>query len=215
MTIQFSPKGHKYHVGKREVPSVTHIVGDKLDDFLFNGAGMDMIRKAGEFGTVVHELCHFYNTNGHLPKEGEKIHDPENKVITVDAEMLRFAKGWVNLLEHRNWIPYKSEIVVGSTRRKFAGRLDNLIKDKSRLIHLVDLKVRTSIPASVALQTAGYKLAYEEMFREKISYRWCAQLTGVKEGYKLYPLKGLMDEYVFTCKLISLQWDISNAGKNL
>jgi len=34
-------------------------------------------------------------------------------------------------------------------------------------------------------------------------------------GYKLYPLKGLMDEMVFTCKVVSLNWDVENAGKTL
>jgi len=199
--ISFNSDKHIYRLENREMLNVTRIIGGNLDDFLFNGATMDNIRKAGKFGTLVHDLCHEFNETG--------------KIKTTDKEARRYVNGWVQLLENKQWSPYKSEIIVYSRKYKFAGRLDSLLRDKSNFIHLVDIKVRSSIPVTVKLQTAGYKIAHEEMTGEKISYRWCVNLTGKGIGYVLYPLKGLMDAHTFICKAISMQWDMTWAGKNL
>ena len=61
-----------------------------------------------------------------------------------------------------------SEIVVGSRKHKFGGRIDILARDRKGRLILVDFKTSKHVAPDMFMQVALYKLAYEEMYGEKI-----------------------------------------------
>ena len=86
-----------------------------------------------------------------------------------------------------------SEIVVGSRKYGFGGRLDILARDKKGRLILADFKTSKWIAPSMFSQVAAYKLAYEEMYGEKIHK--CAIIQCPREwnernqGFGVYPVK--------------------------
>jgi hypothetical protein len=86
-----------------------------------------------------------------------------------------------------------SEIVVGSRKYKFGGRIDILARDKKGRLILVDFKTSKHVAPDMFMQVAMYKLAYEEMYGEKI-YK-CAiiqcprEWTERNQGFGVYNFK--------------------------
>jgi len=86
-----------------------------------------------------------------------------------------------------------SELTVGSRKYKFGGRIDILARDKKGRLILVDFKTSTHVAPDMFMQVAMYKLAYEEMYGEKI-YK-CAiiqcprEWTERNQGFGVYNFK--------------------------
>lgn len=86
-----------------------------------------------------------------------------------------------------------SEIVVGSREHKFGGRIDILARDRKGRLILVDFKTSKHVAPDMFMQVAMYKLAYEEMYGEKI-YK-CAivqcprEWTERNQGFGVYNFK--------------------------
>lgn len=62
-----------------------------------------------------------------------------------------------------------SELVIGSRKHKYGGRIDILARDRKGKLILVDIKTSTWVSPSYFGQVALYKYGYEEMYGVKIS----------------------------------------------
>ena len=86
-----------------------------------------------------------------------------------------------------------SEIMVGSKRYMFGGRIDILARNRKGGLVLIDFKTSKHVSPSMFSQVAAYKLAYEEMTDQKIVK--CAIVQCPREwteknmGFGVYPVK--------------------------
>jgi len=85
-----------------------------------------------------------------------------------------------------------SEIMVGSRKYKYGGRIDILARDRKGRLVLVDFKTNKWVSPEMFSQVAAYKTAYEEQYGEKIHR--CAivqcprEWTETNMGFGVYPV---------------------------
>ena len=94
-----------------------------------------------------------------------------------------------------------SEIIVGSRKYGFGGRIDILARDRKGRLVLVDFKTSKHVGPSYFAQVAGYKLAYEEMYGEKI-YKVAIlqsprEWTIKNQGFGVYPFSHVKYRAIF------------------
>ncbi len=105
-----------------------------------------------------------------------------------------------------------SEIMVGSRKYKYGGRIDILARDRKGRLVLVDFKTNKWVAPSMFAQVAAYKLAYEEQYGEKI-YR-CAIIQCPREwtehnlGFGVYPVKAVA-KYKAIFTFILKTWELT------
>lgn len=94
-----------------------------------------------------------------------------------------------------------SEILVGSQKYGYCGRLDILARDKKGRLVLLDLKTSKWISPSYFSQVAAYGIAYEEMTGEKIGKYAIVQcpreFTEMNQGFGIYPVKVAKYKQIF------------------
>lgn len=101
----------------------------------------------------------------------------------------RFCEFW-----GRSGLTYEaSELVVGSRKYGYAGRIDILARNRKRGLVLLDFKTSKHVSPAYFAQVALYKTAYEEQTGEKIGK--CAIVQCPREwteqnmGFGVYPVK--------------------------
>ena len=142
------------------------------------------IRKdtALETGSRVHLLLEAYIKNG---KEIPKQEDSE-----VQECVNRFME-WVN--QHKiEWLA--SELLVGSEMYKFAGTLDAIARLDNKLV-LIDFKSSKQISiGEYGLQTAGYKIALEELGCPDIEERIIVRLPKDGSDIEIHKIETSFEE---------------------
>lgn len=103
----------------------------------------------------------------------------------------RFCEFW-----RRSGLTYVgSEIMVGSRKHVYAGRIDILARDRKGRLVLADFKTNKWVAPSMFAQVAAYKLAYEEMTGEKIHRCVIVQCprewTEHNMGFGVYPVPSI------------------------
>lgn len=159
-------KNHIYRWNGVIVPGVSEILeaGGFTD---FSHVPDSILIPAQKFGKAGHAACHLDNLDGL----------DEN---TLSKPLKPYLASWRKFKADYKAIIIISEAKVYSNKWGFAGTLDNIVKIKDELI-LIDLKTSSSMQAATELQTAAYKIAFEEQEGLKISKRWGVQLcdTGI------------------------------------
>jgi hypothetical protein len=152
----------------------------------------DIKDETADVGTAVHEFCDEWLNAGATEEARQEICTkyllPPNpqmlEILQAQTETKEMSDDDRNLFYDKMksymfnrfcmwWMKAKltfvaSEIAVGSKKYMFAGRLDILAKDdKGRLI-LIDFKTSKWVAPHMFSQVASYKLAFEEMYGQKI-----------------------------------------------
>lgn len=191
--IEFDAATHRYRLDGQPVPSVTQVL-DPYTGLEFVNA--DLLRRAAEFGSHVHEACHLFN-QGALD------------TATLDPALAPYVAAWSSFLEDSDATVLLSEHRVASRKLGFAGTLDTIVWwGKSK--RLVDIKTSAGVPKTVGPQTAAYATAYREQTGEALKHRYCVQL---KENgkYALRKLDDPQDWQIFQSALILNRWFYNGA----
>lgn len=107
-----------------------------------------------------------------------------------------------------------SEIIVGSRKHGFGGRLDILARDRRGRLVLLDFKTSKWISPAYFAQVAAYKQAYEEQHGEKIHR--CSIIQCPREwseynmGFGVYPVKTAPYWKIF--KFLLDTWEYTEFG---
>lgn len=97
----------------------------------------------------------------------------------------------------REWMKSKltylgSEIMVGSRKHGFGGRIDILAKDEKGRLVIPDIKTTTHISPKMFAQLAAYKMGFQEQYGEKIHRGFIIHLprewTERNQGFGTYTL---------------------------
>lgn len=174
-------KNHVYRYNGVIVPGVSGILeaGGFTD---FSQVPDYILEPAKKFGKALHAACHLDNID-------------MLDASTLSEPLKPYLASW-----RKFKIDYKAKIItsefkVYSVKWNFAGTLDNVVKIEGELV-LPDLKSSNTMQASTELQTAAYKIAWEEQEGMKISKRWGVQLCA--DGlYKIHKYKNRTNERVF------------------
>lgn len=183
-------KNHIYRWNGVIVPGVSEILqaGGFID---FSGVPDYLLEQARKFGSAVHTACHLDNI-GMLNES------------TLSDPLIPYLESWRKFkIDYKAKI-LESEFMIYSEKWGFAGTLDDIVKIRDGII-LLDLKSSVSMPPSVELQTAAYKIAVEDQEGLKISERWGVLLreTGIpvihkcKERTDEATFKGAVSGYRF------------------
>ena len=181
--IVFNEARHEYLVGGRVVPSVTQVLGILQD---FGGVPADVLARAAEFGSHVHQAVDLYN-KGVLDE------------ASLDPALAPYLADWHSFLRDVAVEVLGSEIRVYHPGRHYAGTLDALVRIRGKVV-LVDVKTG-DVPRTVGPQLAAYQEAYHASDENPhcIRRRLCVQLTGA--GYRLHEYKDHSDYSLFLSAL--------------
>ncbi len=123
-TLHFDEENHRYTLGSRELPSVTHILAETG---LIAGLPF-MSESAADKGTTVHKLT-------------EGIDDGTLTLGDIEDEYLPYIVGYMNFKRDTECKVKSSELIVYHPALLYAGRLDRLITmNGSDELVLVDIK---------------------------------------------------------------------------
>lgn len=169
-TLEYDDEDHIYIVNGVIVPSVTQILSGLFDDYA--GVSAEVLRRAAEKGTALHEAIERLETTGE----------------TTDSEEIRNYKF---LKRHYGWKNVENEkpiIYEDRGRVLFAGRLDQVIEIDG-VLGINDLK-RVSAPnkEKICYQLNMYRLGYEQSYKRKIKFLSFTQLRGNKRKFVQLPI---------------------------
>ena len=186
--LQFNPDGHQYLLNNRPVPSVTQVLEPYTG---LEYVDRELLRRAAEFGTHVHEACHLFNL------------DMLNS-DALDPALAPYVTAWAQFLEDTGAVVLQSEFRVASEQFCYAGTLDTVVFwGKSN--RLIDIKSTAGVPRTTGPQTAAYTQAYREQTGESIRDRYCAHLK--PDGkYDLHKLSDPRDWDIFKAALMLCKW---------
>lgn len=186
--LQFNPVGHQYLLNNRPVPSVTQVL-QPYSGLEF--VDREVLARAAEFGTHVHEACHLLNL-GRL--------DADN----LDEALVPYVQAWAQFLEDTGAVVVLSEHRVASEAYNFAGTIDTIVH-WGKSSRLVDIKSTSGVPRTVGPQTAAYRQALKESTGDSVRDRYCVQLK--PDGrYALHKLTDPNDWNIFQSALNLHRW---------
>lgn len=191
--ISFNAERHEYRLKNGQiVPSVTQIL-QWAGLVNFNAVNPNVLERASLFGKAVHATCHLYDIN-------------DLDIGSLDPALKPYLDGWIKFEKDTGFVSESSEQIVYSKIYRYAGTYDNIGRIDS-IKTLVDIKSGTTIPKTIALQTAGYMEAHNEgKIREgKIKRRLCVQLLG-NGTWRPHEYKERTDFRVFTSCLNIVNW---------
>ena len=191
MSFLFDEEKHEYTLDGIVLPSVTQIIQEAgLSDYSF--VNETVLKAAANFGTAAHLACEL---------EDYKDLDYDS----LNPELRPYLNGWNKFKKDTGFICEEIEKRVYSKKYLYAGTLDRvgpLFKRKA----LVDIKTGTSLPKWIRLQTAGYKIIYNEglKIKDQIKDRYVVQL--LPDDYKLEQHIDKSDTDVFLAALTIRNW---------
>jgi len=189
MKIEFNPGGHQYKIDGKSTPSVSQIIGAD-----YSHISDDILNHARAIGNAVHKACELWDNQTINPD-------------TISPIIAPYLSAWKQFKEQTGLQILESETPIASKKWGFAGTPDRIGKIKDMIV-VVDIKSGILTPYA-GLQTAGYKIAWEEINGKKIKKRLIVQLTA--EGkYKMTPFEDKMDEGVFISFVQVYQWKQRN-----
>lgn len=152
----------------------------------------DVLAFAAARGTAVHVACE-YDDDGDLDES------------SLDPAVVPYLQAWRRFRADTGATVEGIEVSVESKRRQYVGTLDRLLWINGKFC-LADIKTTASISPLVALQTAGYQIAWEEANPgDKIGIRCCVQLR--EDGtYRVEWYKERTDKSVFLAAVTVAQW---------
>jgi hypothetical protein len=190
--IGFDETRHEYKVGGRNIPSVTQVLSILQD---FGDVPADVLARAAEFGSHVHEACALDNT-GQLDEDA------------LDPALLPYLAQWRRFLADIGGAVLASEKRVYHPGLNYAGTLDALVRIRGK-VAVVDIKTGI-VPRTVGPQLAAYQAAYfaSDENEHAIRRRLCVQISG--DDYRVHDCKNPADWSVFqSCLNV---WRFKNAA---
>lgn len=175
-----------------EYPRVTSILADIFNPF--SGIKPEILEEAQERGTYVHKVAELYD---------------KNDLADYDKRYEQHFSGWEKFVKEVGPQMTEVEKRIISEKYKYRGTLDRVallneiriydivLKKPVKIggLSIIDIKTGCEMPY-VDLQTAAYKIAYEEQEKQKIKNRTVVYLK--KDGsYKFLLLSNTSDERVF------------------
>lgn len=157
----------------------------------------EVLKKAAEFGQHVHKTVEWF--------ERGKL-----KLKKLDPILGIVLAAWDNCKRNNNILIEYTEMVVVSTRYKYAGTLD-IIAIVNGKRSVIELKTRPYNPITDALQTAAYQQAHNEMFpKAKAIRRYMCELNqhGKYKFFEIRQQPGQPDHLqMFLCTLALKNWE--------
>ena len=155
--LSFDEKKHMYFLKGRVTTGVTSALSlAGITDFSTVDRGI--LERASKFGLAAHKATELWDRN---------VLD----LASLDAPLVPYLDGWKSFLEAEVKEIVHVELPVYSLRYNFAGTIDRIYFDKQGRLCLGDIKTSAVFNAGVPLQTAGYQIAFEELFKRKIARR--------------------------------------------
>lgn len=193
--ITLNPETHEYAVDGIKVPGVTKIL-ESAGLIDFSMVPEDLMQRAKLYGEALHRTLEF---------EDKGILKTYDAALTNDLEAWRKFKADY----HVEFLPDGIERKVMSKRWGVCGTLDRIgyIKKGLQKLSIVDIKSSTSFHPAIRLQTAGYKLCYEEEHGGKVRVqdRYGVRLNG--DGtYTIEKYAEQNDEYAFIAAVQLYKW---------
>lgn len=182
--LRFDEEQHRYFLGQRELPSVTHVIDHVLQDLA--RIPPDMLLAARERGTAVHKACELADL-GTLDWS------------TLDVALFPYVEAWERFKVETRFVPIRIEERIYSEVYGYAGTLDR-IGSMDYKETLIDIKSGEVYP-SAGVQLAAYnKAAFERGIISNLLPRYAVQLRD--DGtYRLHPFTDAADFNVFSAAL--------------
>jgi len=180
--ILFSEQGHIYYVRGEAWTSVTTVLDAQLNRGFAN-VDPEVLRRAREWGTAVHDLVQFHE-------------DGDLDVDALAPELREVLRQYSLAKAHYEWTALAWEMPVAHCLHRYAGRLDLIVQGPGYKA-LVDIKSGLLLP-SVRPQTAAYLEAYQSMKlpgKHKITRRYVLQLE--RGTYRVRRLQDSQDFSIF------------------
>ena len=218
------PDSRYYRRNGKYYPSITYVLqyypkGKFFQEWLKKvGYSADwIVKKAGEEGTLVHEMCEDY-LNGKelnfLSLNGNPKYNP-----LVWQMFLRFVDWW----ETYNPKLIETEVHIFSDELKVAGTCDMVCEieiDGKTELWIIDFKTSNHLQTTYDLQTSVYAKCYEECFEKKAdrygvlwlksSKRKAAEGKIQGKGWEMYESKRTQDENLDIFKTVKKLFDLEN-----
>lgn len=183
--LAYNDETHQYFVNDIEYPSVTTI----LKQFGF-AEGLKYVPNLEFYsnrGRAVHTCCDF-DDEGCLDESSA-------------AELMPYVEAWRKFKKETGCRHLLSEITLFSPEKKFCGRVDRVseIEDDAQMdrVTIIDIK-HGAITKGAAIQTAGYKIALNDMgmFENKTVNRIAVKLSD-NGKYKIHRFDKFSDMKAF------------------
>lgn len=186
--LEFDEETHIYKVSDKILPSVTQILTlSGMSNFDF--VDPELLQYKADIGRKVHKACQWFD-EGCLDEE------------TLHPIIQGYLLGWKRFRQATEYQPVEHEIRMFSKKHGFAGTIDSVGK-RYNILTLVDIKTGVTSKAH-PLQTAAYKVLYDENRGEKIKTRLVVYLSKGGE-YRVEPNKVGQDKYEFLRLLQGVQ----------
>lgn len=169
--IEFRESDHTYWLDGRQLPSVTHLLSKHGLSTDLSGAPVEVVRRAGEHGTLVHDEIEKFIKTGEMG---------------ITDEFQDFLRLVYPLAEY-----WQSEVVVWTD--DYAGRVD-LVGFRGDDIIVVDTKTGALNENSTAWQTSMYAYAFPKDAGKRAKvFAFDAKMDGKS---KLVPLEKVADSCI-------------------
>ena len=217
------PDARYYKRNGKYYPSITYVLsyypkGKHFQDWLKKvGYSADwIVKKAGEEGTKVHEMCEDYLNGKELNflVNGQPMYNPD-----VWQMFLKFVDFW----ETYNPTLIETEVHIFSDKLKVAGTCDMICEIDGEL-WIIDFKTSNHLQTTYELQTAVYGKCYEECYgktADRYGVLWLkSSKRGPKDGamqgkgWEMHESKRTQDENIEIFNTVKTLFDLENPRHN-
>lgn len=174
--VVFNQEHHTYHLGGRQLFGITPLLSEKLFPKKYKGVSEEIIMRAAQYGTLVHQQCELIDSLG----------------IGADTEE---GINYVFLRDKNGLVHEASEYIV-TDRKHYASAIDKVYRESDDSFILADIKT-TYEPDKEYLrwQLSIYAYLFEKQNKgAKVTKLYCIWLRN--EKYELIPIERIPDANV-------------------
>jgi len=183
--IIFKEDTHEYFIDGEKLPSVTSIL-EAVGITDFSQVPDGLLLPAIEFGQAIHKATELDDL-GNLDED------------TLDDKLRPYLNAWRSFKKEYNVRVKYVERKVYSKKYRYCGRIDK-VAYVGDWLSVIDIKSSSQLHKATAIQTAGYKQAYNEEATKQIIRRYAVLLK--EDGtYKVEEYKDPSDINVFLSAL--------------
>lgn len=171
--VVFNQENHTYHLGDKQLYGITPLLSEKLFSNKYANVSEEVLRRAAEYGTLVHQQCELIDTIG------------------IDAETEE-AINYVSLRDNNHLVHEASEYIV-TDKKHYASAIDKVYRESDDCFILADVKT-TYEPDKEYLrwQLSIYAYLFEKQNKgAKVTKLYCIWLR--HEKYELIPIERISD----------------------
>jgi hypothetical protein len=178
MKVTFDEKTHTYTVDGIFIPSVTQIIQACISSFY----KYDNNNRNLDIGKKVHFACELYDQDNLDEK-------------ALHTTLVPYLEQWKKFKQDFQVDIQEIELIVFSEKYRYAGTIDRIAEIVSyRRKKKVIIEIKTGSVGYAAIQTAGYQIAYQSIYKKNIE-RMAVVLN--PENYKVQEFNSIQDKQVF------------------